>query len=682
MNARNNNNNNNNILRRPGPPAVAALSLLLGLALLQSGCATIHISESRGPKVTASWRESALTRGELSPRSLQVLRWFDLAHLYPDRLPEASAKLHAEALRDPQLDVLFTLAELNYLRGLRAERNQSTDACVYYYLAAGYAYHFLFDERPAPNGGTIQRVSGSAGPPVLLLAPPAEAFDPRFRLACDLYNSGLAKCISAAQKVGQFDSCRRLVLPTGDGHTGIKLAVRHSGFGYRPEEFGPVMLCSEYKVTGLANHHRTYGLGVPLIGSRAQGVPRMEHALYPPRINFPVTAFFRFEGGLAELAERRAGWLELFNSLSIQTVNVRGRTVPLESDLTTPLAYFLANAELDGVGYKGFLCPDDLSHRAGLYALGPHESGKVPIVFVHGLFGSPLTWAPMVNDLQADPVLRRRFQFWFYFYPTGSSYLASTANLRTELARVRKELDPEGKSPELSDMVFVGHSMGGLVTRLMTIDGGDDFWHLVVPESLDSLRLQPNTRSELQNTFYFERQPCVTRAIFLGTPHRGAAIVPSVVGRVGAQLAGEPQSLLAVTQDLKEDNPELARELKGRHLPSSVELLAPDAPALKLIAHRPRPKSVHYHSIIGAVPSSELVLERVFGVGFRQLSDGVVPYSSAHLSDVDSEVVIKANHYMVHQHALAILEVRRILFEHLKDFDGRTRPIEQVSATK
>jgi hypothetical protein len=36
----------------------------------------------------------------------------------------------------------------------------------------------------------------------------------------------------------------------------------------------------------------------------------------------------------------------------------------------------------------------------------PYERGKVPVVFVHGLWGSPRNWDRMIADLDADPSLR------------------------------------------------------------------------------------------------------------------------------------------------------------------------------------------------------------------------------------------------------------------------------------
>ncbi len=655
--------------------------------LLCAGCAEVYVRRMYTSPLTESWRSSVIDCCELSPRSQQTLRQYDLDHLYPSSLPQLCANLHAEALHDPRPEVLFALSELSYLRGRRAEYKESADASVFYYLAAGYAYHYLFDEYPPGSEGQAQDPR---------TFPTREAFDPRFRVACDLYNAGLAKCIVAAQQVGKLDPRQRLVLPARDGRRGISLAVVHHGFVYKPEEFGPVELCSDYQVVGLVNQHRTYGLGVPLVGCRAANAPRPSNPYYPDKINFPITAFLSFQGSLADLAERRAGQLELFNPLNIQSVvmgaappvaNAPGspgrpaRLVPLETDLTTPLACYLASTPLTGAGYTGFFKPDWLGKAVGLHSLEPYQPGKIPVIMVHGLLGTPVTWAPMFNDLQADPELRKRFQFWVYFYPTGNPFLASAGELRHELARMRQALDPEGKDPALENMVFVGHSMGGLISRLMTIDGGEDFWKTVFPdEPFDRVALREGTRDELKNTFYFERQRFVTRVIYLATPHHGSMLSPSVLGRLGARLAGLPRDIVAASQDLAKENPDLASALREHSLPTSVDELAPHAPALQLISHRPRPKEVHYHSVIGVTSKTDLVVERLFGTGYSQPSDGVVPYTSAHLDDVDSELVVPADHYRVHHHPLAILEVRRILLEHAREFDRR-QPIQQVQGS-
>src|SRR5262249_13208370 len=145
--------------------------------------------------------------------------------------------------------------------------------------------------------------------------------------------------------------------------------------------------------------------------------------------------------------------------------------------------------------YTGFLSADKIQDRAGIYMFEPYQPGKIPVVMVHGLLASPLTWTTMFNDLRADPQLRERYQFWFYLYPTGNPYLATAADLRQELTRLRAELDPAGKDWTLDHMVLVGHSMGGLVSRLLTADSGDDFWKLVADRPLDDLKIAPDTRA-------------------------------------------------------------------------------------------------------------------------------------------------------------------------------------------
>lgn len=613
--------------------------LLAALLIAVASCGGVRVRRVESQPIVASWRDSALTEGKLSPRTGQVLRQFHLNGLFPGKPDQLQRELHARATAEPTPGLLFTLAELNHLRGEAAFARGAAESAALYQRAAGYAYHYLFRE---------DRSAGAD-------------YDPQFRLACDLYNASLTRLLAGWHRDGTF------ALDT----TGLPLTF--TGFDYRPDEFGPARLCSEYQVIGLTNHHRTYGLGVPLIGSRDPRAATPNHGFHPSLANFPLTAFLHFDGGLDDIEKR--GRLELINPLTRQAVSVRDRAVPLETDLTTPLAFFLARAKLDAAGLIGFLRPDSLGDRAGLHALQPYQPGKVPLVFVHGLLSSPGTWAPMYNDLLADPVIRQRYQFWVYFYPTGDPYLATAAQLRTELAALRRRLDPQDSDPALSEMVFVGHSMGGLVSRLLTVEGGDDFWRLVSPQPLDRLSLHPGSREALRNTFYFERQPHVTRVIYLGTPHRGSRLSPSFAGRLAARLAGVPTRVMTTLRDLTEDNPGI---LQGPLATTSVDLLAPGAPALQLIAHRARPKAVTYHSIIGVSDRGDLLLERLLGGGYRRPSDGVVPYESAHLDDVASELVVPADHYRVHQHPLAVLEVRRILLEHLRQVAPRLQPIQPV----
>jgi pimeloyl-ACP methyl ester carboxylesterase len=658
-----------------GRNAFSCAFCLLHLTLLLAGCASIRVDHVHQPALLDAWRASAVLRDEVSPRTLQTLRQWDLAQLYDTKPDEAIAKLHQVVLRDPQPDLVFTLAEMNYVRGRKTEKHDCARATAYYYLCAGYAYHYLFDDppQPAPDMEAGRKPSSTASLPPVSAVPRSSIFDPRFRLACDLYNAGLAKLIAAAQRVGQLDPRHQLRMPTPDGQ-GFTLSVLHEGFPWKPEEFGKLLVCSDYSVVGLANQHRTYGLGVPLIATRALGGDKEDaaRAFYPHQAAFAATAFFRFEGTLADLGTLRSGQMELYNPLTKQAVEVAGQLVPLETDLTTPLAYFLAHSDFGEVAdIVGFVRGDRIRAATGMRMLAPYQPGKIPVVLIHGLLSSPLTWAPVINDLQADPVLRERYQFWYYYYPTGAPYLSTAAQLRRELAQLRSEVDPQHQDTALDNIVLVGHSMGGLIANLMTIDSGDDFWKLVSPnEPFEKLNLPADARAELEQTFFFTRQTCVKRVVFIGTPHRGSKLSPSPLGRLAVHLVQMPNDLKTVHSDLVKDNPGLAKLMRDRALPTSIDLLAPGAPALQLMANRPRPQNVHYHTIAGKIA------ETTSKVGFWLIGgsddgDGVVPYSSAHLdvpSIADSEVTVRADHFHVHHHPLAIQEVRRILMEHYQEY--------------
>jgi len=302
--------------------------VLCWLMLSALGCSYgISVRRIGTTDLASDWRDSAVEADALSSRSRETLHRLDLERVYAHSPARAFVLLEEMTARQPQPECLFALAEMSYVLGRTSEKEENPEVCAFYYLCAGYAYHYLFDDA-GPNAGTVN------------------AFDPRFRLACDLYNMGLAKCIRAAQRSGRLDTRQQLQLSTADGK-GFLLSVVHRGFPWPDQDFGPLLFCSDYEVVGLASHYHGYGLGTALIGTRLPAAldkpastDRVAAMRYPREISFPVSAFFRFEGTVADLRARRAGCLELYNPLVFQTVEVGSRVVPLENDLTTPLAYF------------------------------------------------------------------------------------------------------------------------------------------------------------------------------------------------------------------------------------------------------------------------------------------------------------------------------------------------------
>ena len=314
----------------------------------------------------------------------------------------------------------------------------------------------------------------------------------------------------------------------------------------------------------------------------------------------------------------------------------------------------------------GFLKPEKLADKAGIYINEPYQPGKVPVLFVHGFISSPATWAPLFEQLQADAELRQHCQFWFYYYPTGVPYIVSAADLRERLTMMREKLDPAHKDKALDNIVVIGHSMGGLVAKLVTEEGGPDFWQLVCNQPIESLRMKRETRMELERIFYFHQQPMVRRVVFLAAPHHGAKISTMPPAKIASSLVQIPKSLTDAARDVTDHNPNAEFRFASNKVPNSLRLLTPGDPSLELLAARPKPGNVHFHSIVALGQAGSA--ERILSMGAPPPnSDGVVTYASAHLDGVDSECVVSADHTRMKYCPRTVQEIRRILQEHLRE---------------
>jgi hypothetical protein len=179
--------------------------------------------------------------------------------------------------------------------------------------------------------------------------------------------------------------------------------------------------------------------------------------------------------------------------------------------------------------------------------------------------------------------------------------------------------------------------------------------------------LEPGARDELHRLFFFQAEPSVRRVIFLATPHHGSSLSRIGPARLADQVIRLPQGIVQVKHELARENPTEVAFAKSK-VPTSVDLLQPGSPCLELLAAQPKPDGVHFHSIIGVLPPNESWINSITPVSRhgKEKSDAVVPYSSAHLEGVDSELIVPADHMEVHQCPPGIREVRRILLEHLK----------------
>ena len=190
----------------------------------------------------------------------------------------------------------------------------------------------------------------------------------------------------------------------------------------------------------------------------------------------------------------------------------------------------------------------------GLSLLQPYRRGRAPVVFVHGLWSSPWSWSPMVEALEDDPVLRDRYQFWTFGYSTGDPILYSAWLLRRDLDEARRKFDPDGTDAAFDRTVVVGHSMGGLLAKMMVQDSGPRLWRLVSDRPFEELAGDPEDRDLFRRGLFFKPRPEVRRVVFIATPHRGSRVDRGRLERLGARLVRLQEPLRAAYGRLMDRN--------------------------------------------------------------------------------------------------------------------------------
>jgi pimeloyl-ACP methyl ester carboxylesterase len=283
--------------------------------------------------------------------------------------------------------------------------------------------------------------------------------------------------------------------------------------------------------------------------------------------------------------------------------------------------------------------------------LEPYQPDKIPLILVHGLLSSPDTYGELYNQLRSDPVLLADYQVWVFKYATGKPFIRAASDLRAELDRVIELHDPELTNEYLRSGVLVGHSMGGLITRLMISYSGERVWNSVSRIPLEVLATDEKTRASFAERFYFDPHPMISRAVFIATPHRGSSTAGRALGKFASALVVQSDTGI---EQIIEDNPGAIRDTLADGLPTSIDMLDPDQPFLKILGSLDMSESVTKHSIIG-------VGGPVMGL-FE--SDGLVPLQSAKLDRVDTERRIATSHNGILKHPQTALELRRILFDH------------------
>ncbi len=571
----------------------------------------------------------ALYGDVLSDESLVLLQLVELDERFERDPDSAITELHGWLVSQSIRHVAFTLAETSYLT---AKRTGNAD---FFLLAALYAFDYLEGE------GYSER---------------ANPYDRRFRWACAIYNRSL-NCAFQGVERGTFEpeqGARHL--PVGS----IDISVDYRAFPYELQDI-EFLLADQHEVVGLEFRLRDSGLGASLVavveqkGEGSAGIGIQDHT------SVSATAFLRPVGSVRDLEKGIAASLELHSTYDRKEVLVSGRSVPLASDVSATIAYGTQISDFWRFDLLGLFRGQDAAKQNGLILPRPFQRGRIPVILVHGTASSPAYWADLYNLLSFDPVLRSRYQLVFFLYSTGNPIPFSAATLRETLTEFVEQYDPQGTDDALTHMVVVGHSQGGLLTKMtaVTLDA-DEASQKTFGTPIAGLGLDAEGERLFRRLFDVEPLPFVERLVFIATPHRGSFLSEYFFARWIAKFIAVPGEIVSGTNRILRNVPreKLPAGMDPR-VATSLDNMNPNAPFVKLSNGAPLDPRVRTHSIIAIGDAEEP----------EGADDGVVAYESAHLEGVESEVLVPSGH-SCQSHPRTIIEMRRILHEHLESIDS------------
>ncbi|RCS31527.1 alpha/beta hydrolase [Rhodanobacter denitrificans] len=603
---------------------------LLGL----DACAMVGVSHVNTNDYVSQRRADVIVANRLSDRTVQSLNVVALTADNCQREFTACTDTVARSTGLTDEQRLSALAELWLGRALKAERSRR-DAAMgdptldAYLQSARYAYAYLF---------------------YTVRSPAERAFELRQVQVTWFYNLAVQRAMS------RFF----LELPRLDpGWTQTTLAgwsvlrpqsdVRLAGGTRVPVELIPA---GNLRFEGLRNVYRRDGFGSDFVAVAPRetadaAVPWRE----PDYV--PITGALVFAGStLDQVLATRQVRLLVRDPYHDDTVAVGGRVVPLGANFTAPYGVWLARSGFASQSIRSLLGREGGIKTPRVLLMQPYDPDRLTVVMLHGLASSPEAWINVANEVMGDEKLRRNYQVWEVYYPTNLPVAVNLANIRKALDATLKHYDPSGQARASNNMVLIGHSMGGLIARLLVSSSGERLWSVLpVRANLPAAKRQ-RLRQRLAPYLQFTPMPQVTRAVFLAAPHRGTPYAQHRLARWIGNLIRLP---VAVLQEMGE----IAELLKSGdssegpslHVSNSIDNLSDTDPFIVAAANLPISPQVHYHTIVGVYESKGAL---------QDSSDGVVPYRSAHLDGADSELAIPSWH-SVPETPAAILELRRIL---------------------
>jgi len=624
--------------------------LFVLMLVLLSGCAATRLTKSRLP--SRSWTFARKTYYTIMPDSIEYseptrlgLRTLNLERLVSQDPKQALIQLEEAYNYAPMPELASIMAEVAFREGKRQEEHRfvTDPACLkmaeWYLRAAKYSYMYFFDPR---------------------IASKRNPYSPTFQNVCGIYNAStesLLRLAGCGNEKSEFIIADQIQIDLPDQARNISLKM-HSR-DWKAKDFDWFRFASDFEVTGLRNRYRRYGLGVPLIAKCREVCKRDVRFHYClPEHCIPITAFLYFEDEVPKL--------ELVDTLECATAQIGDVSIPLEIDYTTPLAYgfelTVKTNALDGATL-GLLNPDSLLKETkdgnrklkGIYMPQAYDSKKIPVVMVHGLWSSAMTWMEMYNTLCNMPEIREKYQFWFYFYPNGQPFWVSAAQLRDDLESLRRDLDPKRENTNLDQMVLLGHSMGGLVASMQTLDSGEVLWNLITTTPAEDLPGDPESNQEVARWFHLKPNPSVACVITLGTPFRGSGFANSPLRNITGMVGYKASVVETSLKKFRKQNKEFIQNDELLNYETALDSLQKGTVFWDGLAQCKPSGWTEYRNVISKITQKE-----------GSTSDGVVSIESATLPwNTGQATYVTGLHREITKSPEAIMDVGAILLERL-----------------
>ena len=677
----------------PRPPRLWLCACALMVMALLNGCAVVSVNQKRANVADFALRSDVLNSGRLSADASANLAIAGVIVENCRREPEPCSAQLRQAL--PVEAWLATIAEVRTLRlqaaaqpkAMRAQPEITAHEAI---DVARWAYAYLFMTPRTPE----QRVFESRQGRVLRLYNNAVevAAQSMFEVArvrgqpvtdvSKIHNLDLRMAVHGFEQTDAVMPVELLASNTL-GFDNMRAIFRRDGFGSslvavfpRPGEVMQAPLDTKVAVAPVETVEKDEDVEPAIAvemesgdvaADEARQVVDSAHIAALPLRDPPyrdtrflsVTSTLGFAGdSLEEVLATEDVQLDVYNPYSFDHKTIAGRTVPLAANFSAAYGVWLARAQLARLSLSSLLRPrQERPFDPRVYLGQPYDPDKRVVILVHGLASSPEAWVNLANEVLGEEELRQEYQLWQVFYPTNLGILASRARIDEALRMTFAHFDPEGNDRASRDAVLVGHSMGGVISRLLVSDSGTQVMERSMqslpPDQAKVLAQEPRVRQLTE----FSPLPNVGRAVFLAAPHRGADLSDAWPLRMVRRAIRLPFDVLNDSADLFKRNAVDAQSLEqvgfrnGR--PSTgPDDLSPGSLFVRATADLPIAPGLPYHTIVGV---------RDPAIPLASSSDGAVPYASAHLPGAVSEKAIIPSGHSVQETPGAILELRRIL---------------------